>query len=80
MACGVPIVVTDVGGVRDYVDARCARLVPSEKPTTMAEAILDLLSNPEERAAMGRAARVKAEELAWPRVAERILGVYRGLA
>ena len=80
MACGVPIVVTDVGGVRDYVDARCARLVPSEKPTTMAEAILDLLSNPEERAAMGRAARVKAEELAWPRVAERILEVYRGLA
>jgi glycosyltransferase involved in cell wall biosynthesis len=77
MACGVPIVATDVGGVREYVDSSCARLIPPGNPAAMAETVLDLLSRPELRNVMARAARARAEEFAWPRVAEQVLQAYR---
>jgi glycosyltransferase involved in cell wall biosynthesis len=80
MACGLPIVTSDVGGIRDYADTRCARLLPRGKSAAMAEAILELLESPEGRAAMGRAARARAETFAWPRVVRQILDVYRSLA
>jgi len=80
MACGLPIVATDVGGVRDYVDERCALLTPPGDAATMADAVLALLGDSAHREAMGRAARLRAEELAWPCVAERILAIYRELS
>ncbi len=79
MACGLPVVASDVGGMRDYVDRDCARLVPAGKPETMAEAVLELLQNPASRSAMARAARARAEAFAWPRVAKQILSMYETL-
>jgi glycosyltransferase involved in cell wall biosynthesis len=79
MACGLPIVVTDVGGVRDYVDERCALLTAPGDAKGMAEAVLALLGDDTRRAAMGRAARARSEVFAWPRVAERMLAIYREL-
>jgi glycosyltransferase involved in cell wall biosynthesis len=79
MACGLPIVTTDVGGIRDYVDESCACLLPPGKPAAMAEAVLDLLGDPERRAAMGRASRARAEALAWPLVVNQIAAVYEAL-
>jgi len=79
MACGLPVVASDVGGMRDYVDRDCARLLPAGKPEPMAEAVLDLLQNPASRVAMGQAARTRAEVFAWPRVAKQIQSVYEAL-
>lgn len=79
MACGLPSVVSDVGGIRDYVDRNCARLVRAGKPDDMAEAALDLLRDPVARETMGRAARQRAETFAWPRVAQQILSVYEAV-
>jgi glycosyltransferase involved in cell wall biosynthesis len=79
MACGVPIVATEVGGIRDYVDRECARLVPVGRPDVMAEAALDLLGDPVARAAMARAARTRAENFAWPRVSKDIQAVYEAV-
>jgi glycosyltransferase involved in cell wall biosynthesis len=79
MACGLPSVVSDVGGIRDYVDRNCARLVRAGKPDDMAEAVLDLLRDPVARETMGRAARQRAETFAWPRVAQQILSVYEAV-
>lgn len=79
MACGLPVVATDVGGMRDYVDRDCARLVPAGKPEAMAAAVLELMQNPAARKAMGQAARIRAETFAWPRVAEQTLAMYEAL-
>jgi glycosyltransferase involved in cell wall biosynthesis len=79
MACGLPSVVSDVGGIRDYVDRNCARLVRAGKPDDMAEAVLHLLRDPVARETMGRAARQRAETFAWPRVAQQILSVYEAV-
>lgn len=64
MACGLPIVATDVGGVRDVVEPSGAGIVvPPEDPAALAEAVDALVADPERRLILGSAAR----EAAWSR-------------
>ncbi|MCE5242561.1 MAG: glycosyltransferase family 4 protein [Syntrophobacteraceae bacterium] len=42
MACGVPVVTTDLPNAGDYLDERCSRLVPPGNPQKLAETILML--------------------------------------
>ncbi|MCX7887602.1 MAG: glycosyltransferase family 4 protein, partial [Verrucomicrobiae bacterium] len=61
MVSGMPVVATAVGGVPSLVEhGRTGILVPPEDPVRLAEAILDLLENPDKRAALGRAAQAVA--------------------
>ncbi|MFD5098978.1 glycosyltransferase [Streptomyces albidochromogenes] len=59
MACGTPVVLTDVGGARESLppgqEAHC--LVPPEDPAALATALTALLRDPGLRASLGRAAR-----------------------
>ena len=79
MACGLPLVATDVGGVRDYASVDCAALVPPRDGQAMAEAVLALCRDDGRREAMGRAARGRALELDWDRVAGRLVDVYEAV-
>jgi phenylacetate-CoA ligase len=79
MACGLPIVTTDVGGLRSYVDETCARLVPPGDVPAMAQAVLELLGDAAARSAMGRAGRRRTEAFAWPEIARQVIAVYEGL-
>lgn len=57
MAMEKPVVATDVGGVRELV-GEAGVLVPAKNATALSEAMLAVMErSPEERAAMGRAAR-----------------------
>lgn len=48
MACKVPVVCTDIGGVRDFAfHEETALLVPSRDPKAMASAVLRLINNEE---------------------------------
>jgi len=54
MALGIPIVATDVVGSRDVIiNGENGILVPSKSPTQLAEALIDLLNDPEKRQKMG---------------------------
>jgi glycosyltransferase involved in cell wall biosynthesis len=56
MACGIPVVATDVGGTREAVrDGESGLLCPPGSPNRLAEAIVRLLVDPELRIRMGRA-------------------------
>ena len=77
MASGLPIVTSDVGGIRDYVDESFATLIKGPDADAFAHAVLCLLDDDEARAAKGARARAHAEDFAWPRVAERLKGIYR---
>jgi glycosyltransferase involved in cell wall biosynthesis len=54
MAYGVPVVATDVGGLHDLV-TDVGVLVPPEDASTLADAVAELLSNPERRAELAAA-------------------------
>jgi len=76
MACGLPIVATDVGGVRDYVDETCARLISPGTAEGLASAIVELLADAGERDRLGTAARERAMRFSFARVAEQMRTVY----
>jgi len=78
MACGTPMVVSDIVGFRELVDGgREAVLVPKERPTVWADTILELLADRPRLEAMSVAGRRKAEDYAWPRITEQVMRVYR---
>ena len=58
MACGAPIVATDVGGVKEAL-GDCGLLVPARTPHAMAGAISFLLKNATERERLGQMARAR---------------------
>jgi glycosyltransferase involved in cell wall biosynthesis len=41
MACGLPVVATDVGGVKEILPPEYGRLVPPNQPEALSEAVLD---------------------------------------
>ena len=78
-ALGLPLITTDMPGCRDVVvDGWNGYLVPPRDDKTLAAAIVDLLSNPAQRAAMGeRSLSHVTERFHLRLVAEAYAGVYR---
>ena len=57
-ACGVPAAATRVGGVPELIEAGVTgSITPPRDPSALANALAEMLGNPERSAAMGRAAR-----------------------
>lgn len=79
IACGLPMVVSDVGATRDYIDADSAAVVPPRDARCMAETVMGLLDNDGKRKLMAERARATALEFAWPKVVQQLRSVY-GLA
>lgn len=80
MACGVPPVVTDVGGIREVVDDSVGHIVPPRDPHALAQAIIDLISDEPRRAALGTAAVERhAAGLTIDRVITETAAVYEEL-
>jgi glycosyltransferase involved in cell wall biosynthesis len=64
MACGVPVVSTNVGGPSEtVVDGETGFLVPSGRPGLIADRVVSLLSSDSLRDQMGEAGRLRAERL-----------------
>jgi N-acetyl-alpha-D-glucosaminyl L-malate synthase BshA len=62
MACLVPTIATNVGGVPELIeDGVTGRLFPVGATDAMADAAIELLSNPERLAEMGKAGRASAQ-------------------
>jgi glycosyltransferase involved in cell wall biosynthesis len=76
MSCGLPAVISDVGGVRDYVDEESTVLVPPRDARYMAEEVLALLNDAERRQRLSENARKRALQFAWPRVVSQLRRIY----
>ena len=76
MATGLPIVATDTGAVREYVD-RAAILVPPDDPARLGDAVVRVLGDPELAAELGRRARARALDFDLGRVVARHRAIYR---
>jgi phosphatidylinositol alpha-mannosyltransferase len=77
MAAGAPIVASDIHGYKGVVRRdREALLVPPRSSKQLAGATALLLRDPELRARMSAAGRVRAEEFSWPRVTAKVDDYY----
>jgi glycosyltransferase involved in cell wall biosynthesis len=79
MACGLPVIATDVGGVAQYVTAgRGGALVPRQDAAAMAQALDEWLGDEHRRcAAATHNRRLTVERFSWRTSAQRLLDVYR---
>lgn len=77
MATGLPIVASDIAGYRLVLTDRVeGRLVPPEDAKAIADAVIELLQNPAERAAMSARGRATAARYDWPLIADQVLDYY----
>jgi D-inositol-3-phosphate glycosyltransferase len=81
MACGVPVVASAVGGMIDtVVDGVTGIHVPPRDPDALAEALSELLAEPERRHTYGREGARRARfRYSWGRIASATLEVYDGV-
>lgn len=80
MSHAIPVIASDVAGVRPWVDHdRTGRLVPPDAPEQLAQALLDLLDEPESARRLGRLGQDRVAALCNPeREAEQLEAIYRG--
>ncbi len=80
MACGAPVVASDVGGLSFIVrDGETGYLVPERDPRALADCLGKLLRDPSLRARLGRRGIAVARDYAWRRIADRIESLYASL-
>ncbi len=80
MACGTPVIASDVGGLGFLVqDGETGYTIPDGEPDKLCEKLTLLLENPPLREQMGRRGAEVAQSYAWEKIAAQIAGVYEDL-
>ena len=80
MACGTPVIASDVGGLSQLVKHNQTGLrVPSKDPNALASAIRKLLTDEARRRTMGHRASCAAEDYSWARIVDKLVAVYEEL-
>jgi glycosyltransferase involved in cell wall biosynthesis len=80
LSCGLPILTTDVGGIRDYGGGTVFPVVGNNTDEAMLELVERYLDNSAWRDQVVLACRRFAEQtLAWPLVARRHMEIYSEL-
>jgi len=80
LQAGLPIVATDVGGVRDAAGADGALIVPPERPDLLSAAVIRLLQNPGECARLSQAGPERARAFRLETMLARTAALYHTLA
>lgn len=78
MACGTPVIATDVGGLAQLIkEGETGFLVPNRDSIALAERLGQVLSDKELREYLGRQAAEYAKAYAWPGIAEQVIDLYK---
>jgi glycosyltransferase involved in cell wall biosynthesis len=80
MACGCPVVASDIPEHREFLDAGTSMLVPARDEAALAQALRRVLEEPDEARGRAAAARAKARSLSVERMADRYAEAYREIA
>jgi glycosyltransferase involved in cell wall biosynthesis len=78
MACGVPVVAAERGGLPEVV-GDAGELVDPESAEAIAGTIAALLVDPERRRALAARGRERAQRFRWEGSAQRTLEIYRAV-
>lgn len=80
MACGTPVVASQVGGLAFLVqDGLTGFTVPVDDPAALAERLVKLINHPELRREMGQRAAKLARDYAWENISRRIFDLYKSV-
>jgi glycosyltransferase involved in cell wall biosynthesis len=80
MACGLPVVSTDLPGVRDYTEDECRILVPKGDADALVDCLQQLVESEDERTKMAIASRECSLRFGWEKIAKQIGKVYEQVA
>ena len=80
MACGKPVVATDIDGYASLLThGEEGLLVPPKDAESLAGALLTLLDDRASRSQMGAKGRIKSEKYSWQNVAHQVMDYYNSL-
>ena len=80
MACGTPVIASEVGGLAYLVrDGETGFTIPDQEPDTLCEKISWLLNDHDMHARMSARAVEYAQDYAWDKIANQIITVYQDL-
>jgi len=79
MACGVPVIASDLPGVRELVRDDCGIKVKPKNILGLAEKINEILSDYALRLEMVKNARKNAENYNWKVISKKVMDVYDGV-
>ena len=80
MACGTPVVASQVGGLAFLVqDGITGFTVPVDDPQALADRLTILIENDELKKQMGAQAVALAQDFRWERITERIITLYENM-
>ena len=77
MACGKPVIASDVTNSEILIDGKTGLLFKSEDVEDLANKIITLLADPKLRKKMGKRALEKVKECDWSKIAERYIEIYK---
>ena len=81
MASGLAVVVSDIPALLEVVDdGRTGLAFPAGDPESLAECVERLITQPQLRAELGRAARQRVEPMSCSRAAEQLAGLFTDYA
>ncbi len=77
MACGTPVVASQVGGLGFLIrDGVTGYVIPDGEPELLGNRLMELILDPQLREKMGRQASQLAQEYSWERIAAEIANLY----
>ena len=81
MACGLPVVATDIGGNRDLISSNVnGLLVPPRSPEIMAQMIMELWNDEKLRKKLGDCPRKTImKKYTWDMITDNFINVYESL-
>jgi D-inositol-3-phosphate glycosyltransferase len=78
MACGTPVVASQVGGLAFLIqDGVTGFVVPDSNPTLLADRLEQIIRDPQLRQRLGQQAAGYARQYAWEKISQRMLQVYQ---
>jgi len=75
MACGLPVIATNVGGTGEIIIKGFAKLVPPSKPSALAEAVVEFAGMKSEGLRL-KLRQIMTEKYSWDSNVEKLLKVY----
>jgi glycosyltransferase involved in cell wall biosynthesis len=78
MACALPVIATDVGGIREILKEDYGKLVPPNQPEPLAEAVLDFAAQDFSQRKLELRA-VMEQKFSWDTNVERLIEIYQEL-
>jgi glycosyltransferase involved in cell wall biosynthesis len=81
MAAGLPVIVSENVGSKDLIQDNIEGfIIPNRSVDTLAEKLIWLYKNPQERQIMGSQAQIRVQQFSWQQYQQNLLVIYEELA